>query len=217
MGHQRTRDGKNSVVIKHFIKRTSLKTKNSHTKKVLLIFLLATLVNLSLSCGDKIEGFEGFLKPEIIHLLSRDSSKNWIRIEYSANGEIITGNCSDSLTYKFMAIGNKEDTSGYLFVRPKLQNCGLSNFCDNNPLLCEYNMEFCEKDTVICPELEEDFLFAGAWYVPNPLRENDKIDVMLLTNYNGLSRYQINYITSINLELIHEEGETGFFEKFKAE
>jgi len=190
---------------------------NTNLKTSVQIGLLFFLFYGLGSCGEKIEDFDGFIRPEIIQLLTANSEKSWIRTEAGGDGEPIAGDCADSLIYKFIKIDKKTDTTGYLFVKPNAGSCDLQSFCEANPDLCEADTLFCDKNPKICEDPGIDYVFAGSWYIPEPTIENGAVDHLRLSNYSGVTSYKINFITSLHLEWEAGSESTQFFEKFISE
>lgn len=182
----------------------------------LLLISISFIYGLS-SCGEKIEEFDGFIKPELIQLLTSGTDKNWVRQEKTINGNLIKGNCADSLTIKFIPVKNKVDTTGYLFINPTTESCSLSDFCDMNPEMCQADALFCAKNSDICDELEDNFIFGGSWFIPNPIVTNGVVHTLKISNSEVSINYTINFITSIYLELSATNDGDQLLEKYKAE
>ena len=189
-------------------------------KKIIIysLFLISISFIYGLSsCGEKIEEFDGFIKPELIQLLTSGTDKNWIQLEKTINGDLITSNCPDSLTIKFTTVKNKADTTGYLFINPVTESCSLSDYCNLYPEMCQADTLFCTENSDICDELKDNFIFGGSWFIPDPTITNGVVNTLIVSNSEGSINYTINLITSIYLELSATDDGDQLLEKYKAE
>jgi hypothetical protein len=168
------------------------------------------------SCGDKIEDFSGFIKPELEYLLSEDQSKNWIRTSFQIDGQPVEGGCYDSLIFQFTKIEGKVDTSGLVLIKQKT-GCDSSSFCLANPEICISNASYCEAKPTICGTFEAGYFYSGVWYIEDPTTKNGNVHEILFKNLNDTLVYSVNLITSVHLELVSETDSGIFFEKFEAE
>ncbi len=164
------------------------------------------------SCEDKIEDFDGFIKPEVIHLLSKSETKNWIRLLSQVDGQPIEGNCSDSLVYQF-TYDDKTDTSGLVFVSPK---CAINDFEIAYPEIWAVNDTFCNKKPDDC-KMDNGYYLAGSWFIDDPVIKNDKVNEIIIKNSFDSLIYTIKVITSLHLEVSTQKNENTIFEKFVAE
>ena len=136
--------------------------------------------------------------------MATEELKPWLRISRELDGEIQIPECEDSIIYWFARPIKGVSNENSFILDISKTSCSVDQFCAVNPNICDNHESICEESPSLCEGLFPGIFFAGSWEVHPPSIENGKTDVFQINFPGDTVIYQIDFITSIFLDVRYQ-------------